>query len=417
MDGVRPRERTRGVGELDDAPSVRAPCRPSSRRPESHDPRSLGELRLQVVVVDRELAGEAGNMDDEPEIVRELEPRRHVRVVVECGHDDLVALPQRPREGAREQEVERRHALPERRLSGRAAEERRGLLVRMLDERGRPPARRVRRADVRVVLAEVVRDRVDHLVRALRATRPVEERETAVECGEPRTNRGDVERRRAHSDLLAVDDPAVARLRGQRVRDEAASLGAARRLLERRGLGSGREIDLERRLDVDECVEAVLIALRHRAVGAAGALRVEAGPPRRVVHARERAAHEPGEDEVLGPPLDLAWKRASAERAPCVSRGVHRDVELEDSRAGRHRAQRSGRTPPPHRGLACGRMERLRTLSEAECYERCYGWRYDEDTVKLLPRGAGPVAERDDFAEKLRVLLELRLDAREPEAA
>ncbi len=32
-------------------------------------------------------------------------------------------------------------------------------------------------------------------------------------------------------------------------------------------------------------------------------------------------------------------------------------------------------------------MERLRTLSEAECYERCYGWRYDEDTVKVLPRG------------------------------
>ena len=33
-------------------------------------------------------------------------------------------------------------------------------------------------------------------------------------------------------------------------------------------------------------------------------------------------------------------------------------------------------------------MERLRTLSEAECYERCYGWRFDEDTVKVLPRDA-----------------------------
>ena len=31
-------------------------------------------------------------------------------------------------------------------------------------------------------------------------------------------------------------------------------------------------------------------------------------------------------------------------------------------------------------------MERLRTLSEAECYERCYGWRYNEDSVKVLPR-------------------------------
>ena len=62
-------------------------------------------------------------------------------------------------------------------------------------------------------------------------------------------------------------------------------------------------------------------------------------------------------------------------------------------------------------------MERLRTLSEAECYERCYGWRYTEDTVKLLPREQTGSAEPDDFGEKLRMLLELRLDAREPEAA
>ena len=62
-------------------------------------------------------------------------------------------------------------------------------------------------------------------------------------------------------------------------------------------------------------------------------------------------------------------------------------------------------------------MERLRTLSEAECYERCYGWRYTEDTVKLLPRSPATPVERDDAGERLRMLLELRLDAREPEAA
>ena len=61
-------------------------------------------------------------------------------------------------------------------------------------------------------------------------------------------------------------------------------------------------------------------------------------------------------------------------------------------------------------------MERLRTLSEAECYERCYGWRHTEDAVKLLPRGR-TAAEVEEFGEKLRMLLELRLDAREPEAA
>jgi hypothetical protein len=62
-------------------------------------------------------------------------------------------------------------------------------------------------------------------------------------------------------------------------------------------------------------------------------------------------------------------------------------------------------------------MERLRTLSEAECYERCYGWRYDEDTVKVLPRGGGEQIDVSEFADRLRTLLEHRLDAREPEAA
>ena len=62
-------------------------------------------------------------------------------------------------------------------------------------------------------------------------------------------------------------------------------------------------------------------------------------------------------------------------------------------------------------------MERLRTLSEAECYARCYGWRYSEDTVKVVPREPGPDRERSDVGERLRMLLELRLDAREAEAA
>jgi hypothetical protein len=63
-------------------------------------------------------------------------------------------------------------------------------------------------------------------------------------------------------------------------------------------------------------------------------------------------------------------------------------------------------------------MERLRTLSEAECYERCYGWRYTEDAVKVLPRNGVATASQDgDAGERLRMLLELKLDAREAEAA
>jgi len=62
-------------------------------------------------------------------------------------------------------------------------------------------------------------------------------------------------------------------------------------------------------------------------------------------------------------------------------------------------------------------MERLRTLSEAECYERCYGWRWSEETVKVLRDEPDLREEPSDVGEKLRRLLELRLDAREAEAA
>jgi hypothetical protein len=67
-------------------------------------------------------------------------------------------------------------------------------------------------------------------------------------------------------------------------------------------------------------------------------------------------------------------------------------------------------------------MERLRTLSEAECYERCYGWRWSEDTVKVLRapgrgRGRDPRDEPSEVGEHLRRLLELRLDERDAEAA
>jgi hypothetical protein len=61
--------------------------------------------------------------------------------------------------------------------------------------------------------------------------------------------------------------------------------------------------------------------------------------------------------------------------------------------------------------------ERLRTLSEAECYARCYGWRWEDDSVKVLPSQVvgehDPRRERSESGERLRRLLELRIDARE----
>ncbi|HET7647857.1 MAG TPA: hypothetical protein VFK17_04755 [Gaiellaceae bacterium] len=57
---------------------------------------------------------------------------------------------------------------------------------------------------------------------------------------------------------------------------------------------------------------------------------------------------------------------------------------------------------------------RLRTLSEAECYARCYGGRSEErvSVVRVLRAGESRVGP----GERLRELFEERLDARGPEA-
>ncbi len=63
-------------------------------------------------------------------------------------------------------------------------------------------------------------------------------------------------------------------------------------------------------------------------------------------------------------------------------------------------------------------MQRLRPLSEEECYLRCYGWRGSEDTVKVVP--VGHAVEEESAAvltERIRIAFEARLEAREPEAA
>jgi hypothetical protein len=60
--------------------------------------------------------------------------------------------------------------------------------------------------------------------------------------------------------------------------------------------------------------------------------------------------------------------------------------------------------------------ERLRTLSEAECYARCYGWRWEDDSVKVLPSSFRQTEEpraEPERGERLRRLLELRVDERE----
>jgi hypothetical protein len=63
-------------------------------------------------------------------------------------------------------------------------------------------------------------------------------------------------------------------------------------------------------------------------------------------------------------------------------------------------------------------MQRLRPLSEEECYLRCYGFRGSEDTVKVVHPGDPAITDSPSaLTERIRLAFEARLDAREPEAA
>jgi hypothetical protein len=141
---------------------------------------------------------------------------------------------------------------------------------------------------------------------------------------------------------------------------------------------------------------------------------------RMVVETRKGAPGEPRQHEVLRPPSVLSRDRGSAQTARDRAVTIDGDVERQDARLDRHR--RSLLCAVRAVAYGAGQMERLRTLSEAECYERCYGWRWSDDSVKVL-RPSGPGREpdpRDDpseLGERLRHMLELKLDAREPEAA
>jgi len=62
-------------------------------------------------------------------------------------------------------------------------------------------------------------------------------------------------------------------------------------------------------------------------------------------------------------------------------------------------------------------MQRLRPLSETECYLRCYGWRGSEETVKVLRVDPTPRDSPSVVAERIRVALEAMIEARGSEAA
>ena len=63
-------------------------------------------------------------------------------------------------------------------------------------------------------------------------------------------------------------------------------------------------------------------------------------------------------------------------------------------------------------------MQRLRPLSEEECYLRCYGRRSAEETVKVVAARHPDASEAPTaLTERIRIAFEARMEAREPEAA
>ena len=120
---VDPGERAHTVREFGDlghrrdrAHSIRGPR-------ECDDARSLREQRPELVEVEHALGVDVAEPDGQIPVVRELEPGRDVRVVIEPRADDLVARVPVPCRGAREREVERRHVRAERDLVRRRVEE------------------------------------------------------------------------------------------------------------------------------------------------------------------------------------------------------------------------------------------------------------------------------------------------------
>jgi hypothetical protein len=129
--------------------------------------------------------------------------------------------------------------------------------------------------------------------------------------------------------------------------------------------------------------------------------------------ALQRAADERREQEMLGRPggIDLEWRTVLGAKRTAFSE-VDRVAELPGF--DRHPGHLAVRT---RSYASC--VIRLRALTEAECYARCYrGWDPTVTVTRLEPRR--PRFPTTVSGEDLRKDLEERLDARlaaEPEAA
>ena len=173
---VGPGERADAVRRGGDPGRVRDRADRVRGERERDHPGALADQRLERVDVERHVVGaDRRGSHDQVAVLRDEQPRRHVGVVVERGDHDLVARLERARDRVREQEVERRHVGAERDPVRLAAGELGGGRARPRSisssdaaEVGKAPPR------FALELAQVAVDGVEHLLRRLRAARPVE---------------------------------------------------------------------------------------------------------------------------------------------------------------------------------------------------------------------------------------------------
>ena len=189
---VHPGERAGVVRELADPAGV-GDGTDRVRRPGERD--HLGarpELALQVRDVERGVVVQPDVADHQVPVVRDLQPGSDPGVVIQAGHQDLVARLEGAGGGPGQREVQRGHVRPEDHLVRLAAEEPGRLALGLLQDLPDPDAGGVARAQVRARVPQRPRDRLAHLVRDLRAAGGVVEGETLPQRGEPGPDGRDV---------------------------------------------------------------------------------------------------------------------------------------------------------------------------------------------------------------------------------
>ncbi len=200
---VRGRGQARGIG--DRAERVR-------RERERDDPRTLADQRYDRIHLQGSLARiKRRRPHGETAVGSDEQPRRDVRIVVELGDDDLVALLERPGDGVGEQEVDRGRVGAEHDLLRAATEEVGRGEVSVVDQLLGGHGGHERTAEVRVRADQVIGHRAGDRVGRLRTARAVEvDRRLAVhpavERGEPRPDCGHIERP-GHGDSLSHRRP------------------------------------------------------------------------------------------------------------------------------------------------------------------------------------------------------------------